>query len=222
MCGRFSLSTSGNDLISLFSLDEIPESYHERYNIAPSQPVVVLSDRRVRKLDYFRWGLIPHWAKDAKIGNRLINARSETIDEKPSFRNAFKKRRCLIIADGFYEWKKGKDGKQPIYIRLKNSKAFAFAGLWEVWTDPESGEVVHSCTIITCEPNELMAKFHHRMPVILSPDDYDHWLDVETSEPDKLKALLKPYPADKMEAYPVSKLVNFPGNDSPDIIKPAK
>ena len=220
MCGRFSLSTAGKELIRIFKLDEIPDDYHKRYNIAPTQPVVVLSDGRVRKLRYFKWGLIPHWAKDAKIGNKLINARSETIDEKPSFRNAFKNRRCLIIADGFYEWKKVEDGKIPFYIRLKDKRPFAFAGLWEVWTNPEDGETVHSCTIITCESNELMAKFHHRMPVILPPEKYDEWLDVSVYDPEKLKAMLVPYPSEKMEAYEVSKEVNSPRNDSKELILP--
>jgi putative SOS response-associated peptidase YedK len=219
MCGRFTLRTAGEELARHFQLDTIPDDYHERYNIAPKQPVVVLADRTVRRLDYFRWGLIPSWAKDESIGYKMINARVETLDQKPSFRSAFRKRRCLIIADGFYEWKKEDDKKIPVYIRLKSGKPFAFAGLWEAWTNP-GGEILRSCTIVTCEPNELMAQYHHRMPVILPPEKYDEWLDVENFYPEKLKAMLVPYPADEMEAYVVSSKVNNPMNDEPDCIEP--
>lgn len=219
MCGRFSLSTTAHVLVEQFDLIEVPEDYHLRYNIAPTQPVVVLSDGRVRRLEYFIWGLIPSWAKDPSIGNRLINARAETIDQKPSFRNAFKKRRCLIIADGFCEWKKEGKVKTPIYIRLKSRKPFAFAGLWEVWRDPE-GQKVLSCTIITCEPNAFMKRFHHRMPVILPPEAYDEWLDTSKYDPESLKKWLKPYPAKEMEAYEVSRMVNSPENDVPEVIEP--
>ena len=219
MCGRFTLSTAKETLIEFFELEEPPEVHHERFNIAPTQPVVVLSDGSRKRFDFFRWGLIPSWAKDDMIGNRLINARSETIDEKPSFRAAFKNRRCLIIADGFYEWKKEGKNKIPMYIRLRSGDPFAFAGLWEVWHSPES-EVIHSCTIITCEPNELMKEFHHRMPVILPRESYDEWLDDSKYNPDALKRLLRPYPSSEMEAYEVSKYVNSPANDSGKCVEP--
>ena len=220
MCGRFSLSASGNTLIDFFDLDSIPSDYHERYNIAPKQPVVVLADRTVRKLDWFRWGLIPSWAKDESIGYKMINARSETLEQKPSFRSAFRRRRCLIIADGFYEWQKVDDKKIPIYLHMKSGEPFAFAGLWEAWTNPD-GEILRSCAIVTCEPNKLMAQYHHRMPVILRKENYDEWLDVENFDPDRLKSLLVPYPDDEMEAFEVSKKVNNPMHDEPDLIKPA-
>jgi putative SOS response-associated peptidase YedK len=219
MCGRFALSATKKTLVDFFELDEVPADYHERYNIAPKQPVVVLSDRLVRRLDYFRWGLIPSWAKDESIGFKMINARAETLTEKPSFRAAFRKRRCLIIADGFYEWTETDDVKTPVYIHMKSGEPFAFAGLWEAWTKPD-GEILRSCTIITCEPNELMAKYHHRMPVILPKENYDEWLDMENYDPERLKSLLVPYPADKMEAYIVSKRVNNPMHDDPDCIEP--
>ena len=163
-----------------------------------------------------RWGLIPRWAKDAAIGARLINARSEGIEAKPAFREAFKLRRCLIPADGFYEWLQTPRGKQPYRIMLANGELFAMAGLWERWRDPQ-GEAIDSCCIITCEPNELAAKFHNRMPVIITPGDYETWL---TGTPTQALALLRPYPPDAMRAYPVSTRVNHPDNDAPELVDP--
>lgn len=221
MCGRFSLSTPFNLLQDHFGITEIPDNFRERYNIAPTQPVVVISMHPERRLEFYRWGLIPFWAKDPSIGNRMINARSESLAEKPSFKNPFKNRRCLILADGFYEWKKDGKVKQPVYIRLKSKEPFAFAGLWDTWTSPE-GEVIQSCTIITCEPNSLMKKFHHRMPVILTPESYDFWLDENNHDIEKLQELLVPYPAKLMEAYEVSTVVNSPARDVPDCIKPLR
>ena len=165
--------------------------------------------------------MIPSWAKDPAIGNRLINARAETLADKPSFRTAFKRRRCLIPADGFYEWRKDPGGKTPMYIRLKSGDPFAFAGLWEAWHSAED-ETLLTCTIITTTPNSLMEKIHDRMPVILKPDAYDRWRDPAEQEPGKLSGLLKPYPASHMTAYAVSKRVNKPENDSPELVVPAK
>ena len=166
-----------------------------------------------------RWGLIPSWAKEPAIGSRLINARSETIAEKPSFRSAFKNRRCLIPATGFYEWKRQDRIKQPFYIRMRDTHPFAFAGLWEHWEGGEK-EVINSCTILTTDPNDLMRDIHNRMPVILSPDNYDMWLDPANTRAAMLQPLLGPYPSDKMEVYPVSIYVNKPQNDDTRCIEP--
>jgi putative SOS response-associated peptidase YedK len=167
-----------------------------------------------------RWGLIPYWAKDAKIGYSLINARADTVAEKPAYRSAFKRRRCLVAADGFYEWKAtGGKVKQPYFISLKDKEPFGFAGLWEHWDNPEDGKTVESFSIITTEPNELMAPIHNRMPAILTPEDYAAWLDPE-EPPDHLKGLLRPYDPSQMEAYPVTTYVNRPVNQGPKCIEP--
>jgi putative SOS response-associated peptidase YedK len=171
----------------------------------------------------YKWGLIPSWSKDPAIGDRMINARAETLAEKASFRNAYRRRRCLILADGFYEWKQNPDmkSKQPVYIRLKNNQPFAFAGLWEIWKSPEGSEV-RSCTIITTEPNSLLEPIHNRMPVILPPDMYNRWLATEDQQPAQLNELLIPYPAAEMIAFPVSRQVNSPQAESPDLIQPVE
>ena len=173
------------------------------------------------KLDFFTWGLVPFWAKDPSIGSRMINARSETLAEKPSFKNAFKRRRCLILADGFYEWQKipGEKSKIPTYIHLKDHKPFAFAGLWEEWNSPDGSQIL-SATIITTRPNELMAPIHNRMPVILPESAYEQWLALGEADTQKLSPLLHPFDADLMLAYPVSQMVNNPRNNSPNNIKP--
>jgi len=174
-----------------------------------------------RVLRLMRWGLIPSWAKDPSIGSRMINARSETLAEKPSYRNALKRRRCLIVADGFYEWQKQPGGKIPMYITLKDRQPFGFAGLYETWTEPESGESLVTCTIVTGPANEFMASIHERMPIILPPDAYDLWLDPQEMNTARVLELLKPYPADQMRAYPVSTRVNTPANDDPSLIEMA-
>ncbi len=190
------------------------------YNIAPTQEVAAMVEEdETRKLEMFRWGLIPSWAKDPSIGNKMINARAETVSEKPSFRSAFKKRRCLIVADGFYEWQKTDNGKQPFYVRMKDSSPFAFAGLWETWD--KEGEEVRSCSIITTDANDLMNEIHHRMPVILPPETYGVWLDRGFEEREAFSNMLRPYPSDEMEAYPVSRRVNKPANNEPSVIEPA-
>lgn len=218
MCGRYTLTVDPKTLQAEFNIP-VPENLAPRYNIAPTQPVpVIVAENGSPHFDAFRWGLIPSWAKDPRIGNKLINARAETIAEKPSFRAAFRRRRCLIPADGFFEWQKTPHGKQPVFIHLKNRRPLAFAGLWERWFSPDGSEIL-SCTIITTAPNDLLAEVHNRMPVILPPDARNLWLD-DSQSPQNLLSLLKPYPAPEMAFYPVSKLVNSPANDDPACVEP--
>ncbi len=219
MCGRYTLKTPTNVLAEWFKIEEYPTSLTPSYNIAPTQEVVaVVEEDDKRKLEMFHWGLIPSWAKDPAIGNKMINARAETVSEKPSFRSAFKKRRCLILADGFYEWQKTDSGKQPFYIHMQDGCPFVFAGLWEDW---RNGEEIRSCAIITTDANDLMGEIHHRMPVILPPENYAVWLDPDFDEKEPLMDLLKPYPSDEMEAYAVSRRVNKPSNNEPSVVEPA-
>lgn len=220
MCGRYTLTVDASVLASLFETAPLIE-LEPRYNIAPSQPVpIVRSDGDGnRQWATVRWGLIPSWAKDAKIGNRLINARAETAAHKPSFRSAYKHRRCLLPADGFYEWVKGPGGKQPSHIRFTDGRPFSFAGLWESWTPPE-GEVVESCTILTTRPNSLISELHDRMPVILPPERFSDWLAKGPLGPDAAEAMLIPHSAEGMEAVPVSTLVNSPKNEDPKCTEP--
>jgi putative SOS response-associated peptidase YedK len=218
LCGRFTLTEGIHELQSQFNFS-FAEDMEPRYNIAPSQDILaVAAGKGGRAGAKLRWGLIPFWAKDPKIGYKMINARSEGIESKPSFRHAFRQRRCLILADGFYEWKKTKGGKQPYRFVLKEDKPFAFAGLWETWKGPAAS--IASCTIITTEPNSVTEKVHDRMPVILKSSDYDMWLNPNENDPGKLKELLVPYPAEEMEAYPVSTLVNSPKNELAELISP--
>ncbi len=221
MCGRFTLTDPNVDLAVQFGLPQIPDM-PPRYNIAPTQPVAVVRQAaadQVREMVMLQWGLIPFWAKDPKIGARLINARSETAAEKPSFRTAFRRRRCLVLADGFYEWQKQNGTKQPFFIRLRDARPFAFAGLWERWQGPDS-DLIESCTLLTTEPNDLLRLVHNRMPVILQPDDYALWLDPTVQKPELLQPLLHPFPPQEMEAYAVSRFVNSPDNDTPKCIEP--
>jgi putative SOS response-associated peptidase YedK len=221
MCGRFTLTVDPADLQDAFPEFIFPAQFASRYNIAPTQPVLVLPNDETKKADFFVWGLVPSWAKDPSIGSRLINARAETLSEKPSFRSAFKYHRCLIFADGFFEWQAqpGSKNKLPHLIRLKSGKPFAFAGLWERWQSPDGSEI-KSATIITTSPNRLMAPIHDRMPVILPPDAYAKWLDPLPRLPGDLKSLLVPYPDHEMQAIPVSNLVNSPANDRPEVVVP--
>ncbi len=224
MCGRFTLRAPASVVAEQFGLfDTAPLS--PRYNIAPSQTVAAVrrateSVEPARQLVLLQWGLVPSWAKDAKVGNRLINARAETVAEKPAFRAALRRRRCLVVADGFYEWQRTGGKKQPYFIRLADDRPFAFAGLWERWEGPDHA-ALETCTLITTEANELMAPIHDRMPVILSPDDYDRWLDPAIQKPEHLQPLLRPYPSDAMVAYPVTTHVNNPKNEDPLCIVPA-
>lgn len=221
MCGRFTLTKSAEVIAEALDLDEIPR-FTPGYNIAPSQPVPVLrlgAETQKRSFDYLYWGLIPSWAKDVSIGAKLINARSETVTEKPSFRTAFKRRRCLIVADGFYEWQRQGSKKQPYYFHLNDHQLFAFAGLWEHW-DSVEGDEIQSCTILTTAANDKMQPIHDRMPVILDKTNYDLWLDSTIQSADRLLPLLRPYPDAGLHFYPVSLQVNSPRNDSPTCIEP--
>ena len=220
MCGRFSLGATIR-IGQLFDLPNWPET-PPRYNIAPSQDVPAVIQNRetaAREFRPFRWGLVPSWAKDPAIGNRMINARSETAATKPTFRKPLRERRCLILADGFYEWKREGSRKQPYHIRLQNGEPFAFAGLWDRWHPPE-GQPLESCTILTTTPNEILQPLHDRMPVILPPSTYRLWLDPAVRGVESLQALLIPYPAAEMIAYPVSTRVNSPTNETQDCIAP--
>jgi putative SOS response-associated peptidase YedK len=221
MCGRFTLTFDPAEASEGFEDATFPAKFAPRYNIAPTQPVLAVPNDGRNTADFFVWGLIPSWAKDPEIGNKLINARGETLAEKPSFRGAYKYKRCLILADGFYEWKTepGSKTKIPHFIHLKTGKPFAFAGLWDEWHSPE-GSSIKSCTIVTTTPNKLMASIHNRMPVILHPKDYAQWLDPLPQPAEKLNPLIKDFPADLMEAFPVSTLVNSPANDRADCILP--
>lgn len=218
MCGRFSLATEQEILQEQFHFD-LHEEINFKYNIAPSQKILVVgSNGQDRVGTSMRWGLIPPWANDKRIGNKLINARAETIDEKNSFKQPFMKKRCLILSDGFFEWKKQNNEKQPYRFIMKDRRPFAFAGLWEYWN--QGVAPLYTCTIITTTPNDITRDIHDRMPVILPAQEYDCWLDRDFSETKKLKSLLVPYDANLMEVHPVSSIVNSPKNDSKDCIVP--
>ena len=222
MCGRYSQTQSAEIIAKAFQVDNLP-TLEPRYNIAPTQSVssvLQTSASTNRQFKMLHWGLIPSWAKDSKMGAKLINARGETVAEKPAFRSAFRQRRCLVLADGFYEWQQQeqKKQKQPFYFRLSDEQPFAFAGLWERWEDA-TGEEIESCTLLTTEANELMQPIHNRMPVILDPKDYDLWLDLEVKKQELLQPLLHPYRSEEMTAYPVSTVVNKPSNDSAECIE---
>ncbi|MCP1490128.1 putative SOS response-associated peptidase YedK [Peribacillus frigoritolerans] len=220
MCGRFTLFTDIEEIKERFDIQgSFDEEYQFSYNIAPSQSVLsVINDGVRNRLGYLRWGLIPFWAKDEKAGYKMINARAETIAEKASFKNAYKKKRCLIIADSFYEWKKTPERKIPIRIKLKNHAPFGMAGLWESWKSPE-GIRIYSCSVITTVPNELMTSIHDRMPVILKPEDEKDWLNPSINDPAYLQQYLKSFDSEQMEAFEVSTDVNSTKNNTPNLIQ---
>jgi len=220
MCGRFTLWLQFGDLVKAFPGLTFPEFLPPRYNIAPTQDVAVVPNDGLKQVQLFRWGLVPFWAKDPSIGNRMINARAETVAEKPAYRAAYRRRRCLVLADGFYEWRKepGSRTKTPMYIQLASGEPFAFAGLWEVWRPDDTP--LFTYTIITTEPNALLEPIHNRMPVILPREAYDRWLDPAEKRAGSFSDLLVPCPAEEMVAYPVSTYVNRPGNDSPVCVAP--
>lgn len=220
MCGRFTNNAKLKDIEQEFKINLSESKPKPRYNIAPSQEIdAVLNQADKTILTRLKWGLIPSWAKDPDIGNRMINARGETLAEKPSFREAFKKRRCIIPATGFYEWKKVAGGKQPYYFFLPDKAIFGFAGLYEEWTDKETGDFLETCTIITTEANGVLKPVHDRMPVILNHENYALWLDEKVDDTNQLQKLIAPYPAKEMNSYPVSKSVNVPDVDSAELIK---
>ncbi|WP_019849668.1 SOS response-associated peptidase [Desulfitobacterium sp. PCE1] len=214
MCGRLILSNP-MDILVRFQVSEVDLT--PRYNMAPSQDIPVIINDGSNRLAMYRWGLIPYWAKDISIGNQLINARGETVDEKPSFKYSLPRRRCLVVADGFYEWRKEGSRKYPYRITLKNNELFGLAGLWDTWTSP-AGEVIHSCTIITTVANELILPLHDRMPVILSREAESIWLDPNVTDSQLLKSLLTPYPAEQMSVYEVTSRVNSPKFDNPECL----
>ncbi|MGK2905997.1 MAG: SOS response-associated peptidase [Desulfuromonadales bacterium] len=220
MCGRFVLEHSPEQLMKVYRLSSVPELY-PRYNITPSQQIAVVRQQNGgdRELTSLRWGLIPSWSKDSAIGYKMINARSETVHEKPSFKQAFLARRCIIPASGFYEWEKVGEDKIPHYIRLRDGDLMSLAGLWERWKSPE-GKELETCTILTTAANSLVKKLHDRMPVILHRAEYDIWLDREIDDVNRLTELFHPYPSDQLEEYVVTKDVNSPSNDSPGCIIP--
>jgi putative SOS response-associated peptidase YedK len=222
MCGRYRRTTREEELARRWNIPipaqrDLPISW----NVAPSSEVLAIRlkrDTKAAAFDWLRWGLVPYWSKDKRIAYSTINARAETIDKTPAFRRAFQKRRCLIPADGFYEWRKTRPPKVPFHIALKDESPFCFAGIWEAWQDPTSGEWLRSCSIVTTEANELISQIHDRMPVILREADFPLWLG-ETSE-EELKTLLRPYPAEEMRMWEISVRVNTPANDDPAIIEP--
>jgi putative SOS response-associated peptidase YedK len=223
MCGRFLASKSPEEVSRWFATRNATPNSRASYNVAPSQDVLTVRfnpETQQRTLDALRWGLVPYWAKDIKIGYSLINAKAETVAEKPAFREAFKYRRCLIAADGFYEWKKlDAKSKQPYAITMKDRSLFGFAGLWERWKDKASGEVIRSCTIITTEPNEVCAPIHDRMPVIVDPADYGKWLGEEPVDPVRLLGMLRPFPAERMMCFPVDARVGNVKNDDAALLQ---
>jgi len=213
MCGRYTLTKPAKTLQSHFAFLELKVPHKQRYNIAPTQtaPVILLKAGK-RELILMRWGLVPSWAKDEKTGSRMINTRAETIQEKPSFKNSFKTKRCLVPADGFIEWENTEGGKQPHYITLRSSELFAFAGIWSEWK--KDGCLLWTFSIITTNCNSLVKPIHHRMPVILSPEKYNTWLDT-SSKAIALQSLLTPFPADPMERVAISREINSAKNDRP-------
>ncbi|MGI9621933.1 MAG: SOS response-associated peptidase [Acidimicrobiales bacterium] len=223
MCGRFVSTTPADQLAAYFGAEAIGETILEpSYNVAPTNQVyTVINNDEGRVLETAKWGLIPFWAKDAKIGNKMINARAETVATKNAFRKAFQRRRCIIPSDGFYEWVKleGHEKKTPMHIHRVDGDPFAFAGLWDTWRDPE-GELIRSCTILTGSPNEKIAEIHNRMPILLPPGAWDEWLDPDLRDPDHLEKFLVPAPAELMDFYPVSTEVNNPRTRGEQLIQP--
>lgn len=219
MCGRFTLTATGQVLMEELGLLSIPEDYRPRFNIAPGQLILAVRETEGgRRAAMLKWGLVPSWAKDPSIGYRMINARSESVSQKPAFRQAFERRRCIIPADGFYEWRKEGKAKIPMRFRLRGRRLFAFAGLWESNTIA-AGEPLLTCTILTTSANELVRPIHDRMPVILTDEAIDLWLDPDVPG-EGVRPLLRPYPAEEMEAYEVSPKVNSATNDGPELIEP--
>lgn len=223
MCGRFVQVSPFHVIAETFDVGEGPMELHPSYNVSPGQSILAVIRRAgeaSNRLVRFRWGLIPSWSKDPAVGNRMINARAETVAEKPGFRNAFRKRRCLVAADGFYEWRRSGKTRTPFYVRLGTGGPMGFAGLYETWVSP-GGETLQTCTIITTQANRLLEAIHDRMPVIVPGDRQARWLDPAFQDAGPLLEWLEPYPPGEMEMYEVSRAVNFPQNDSPELINPS-
>ena len=217
MCGRYSLIADLGELARRFEFDGDWPNFEPAYNVAPTQDVLAVVGGEPRRGGYMRWGLIPWWAKDASIGNRMINARAETVTERPAFRDALRRRRCLVLADGFYEWQSAGAARRPMRVVMRSGEPFAFAGLWSLWRDPD-GNRIPSCAIITTAANDLLSPIHDRMPVVLPRHMENFWLDHAIDDPATLASVLAPYPDDTMEAYEVSTLVNSAANDAPEVI----
>lgn len=222
MCGRYALSVEREALLAYFGVDDLGFDYEVMYNIAPGSDIpAFIAHMGTLRSGKLRWGLVPSWARDEKIGYKLINARAETLAEKPSFRNSFRRKRCVIPADSFYEWKHTSDGtKQPMRIMIKDTPLFVMAGLYDTWVRP-NGDKLHTCTIVTTQANPFMSDIHHRMPVILDREQMQTWLDTNIQDPEALAPLLQPYPADRMHAYAVQSMVNSPKNNTSHCFKPA-
>lgn len=219
MCGHFTLTLDPDELQELLGLGPFMQMYQPRYNIAPTQPIAIVRDPDKKPVELFVWGLVPSWSKDISIGSRMINARAETVSEKPSFRSAFKRQRCLILADGFFEWSSLESSapKTPFYFQIDNGIPFTFAGLYEVWRSPE-GDELPTCTIITCPSNQLVRKYHNRMPVILPAETRWDWLDSNMTQA-ALLDMLKPFGPDTISVRPVSRALNSPKNNGPELLK---
>lgn len=219
MCGRAVIISPIEVIAEEFGIDNPRMTVKPSYNISPSQNMLAVIKQESRKLMTCKWGFIPSWAKDPAIGHKMINARAETIATKPAFRSSYKKHRCLIVADGFYEWKKTEHGKVPYFIHLKSGKPFGFAGIYSRWTS-DKGESIDTCSIITTSANELIETVHDRMPVIISKESMESWLDTDMTDEGILSSMLKPYPSEEMELYQISKMVNDPKHNSPDLLEP--
>ena len=220
MCGRYAFYSPAEAVRRTFALDELPE-LEPRYNISPTQsvPAIRAGDGGQRTLAMLHWGLVPKWAKEKAIGNRMINARAETIAEKPAYRDAFRRRRCLVAADGWYEWQPAPGGKKPWFIQVRDQQPIGLAGLWERWKDPADGSLLESCTIVTTDASESIRKIHDRMPVVLPEREWDRWLDPAYSNADMLAPDLRPYDPKALAFWPVSRLVNAPKNQGPKLIE---
>ena len=218
MCGRYSLIADLGELAKRYEFDGDGLALKPAYNVAPTQDVLTVVGGETRRGGFMRWGLIPWWAKNASIGSRMINARAETVSEKPAFRDALRRRRCLVLADGFYEWQRTGSVRKPMRVVMRSGEPFAFAGLWSVWRDPD-GNRIPSCAIITTTANDLLRPVHDRMPVVLPRELEELWLDRSIDDPGALGSVLTPYLDDAMEAYEVSTLVNSAANDGPEVIE---
>ena len=219
MCGRFSLTADLGELARRFEFDGNLLDLEPNYNVAPTQNVLTVIGGENRRGGFIRWGLIPHWAKTASIGSRMINARAETVAQRPAFRDAFRRRRCLVLADGFYEWQRAGSVKKPMRIVMESGEPFAFAGLWAMWRDSE-GNRIPSCTVITTEANDLLRPIHNRMPVILPREMEEFWLDRDVQDVAVLENALTAYPSELIQTYQVSTLVNSPRNNGPQVVEP--
>jgi putative SOS response-associated peptidase YedK len=219
MCGRYTIVQDKKDISARFKAQQVNQGYKQHYNAAPSQMLPVITNTAAHTVSLLRWGLVPGWAQDLKIGYKMINARAETLTEKPSFKKLVSRKRCLVIADSFYEWQTTAKSKQPYRIMLKNEELFAFAGLWDEWVDKVTGEIIPTFTIITTAANKLMQDIHDRMPVILHREEEEAWLSNHLKEQEYMQ-MLRPYESEPMIRYPVSPMVNSPVNDTAAVIEP--